>query len=75
VRSSPPVRPLRKWCKAEDREAAEFTAALAQSDLAKVRRLINGGVNGHDGFSKLYDQVLAALEAEPPETTAAVAPR
>ena len=44
----------------KDREA-RFAAALENSDIAQVRRLVSGGTNGLESFKKVYSDVLDVL--------------
>jgi len=44
----------------KDREV-RFAAALANSDLVQVRKLVNGAVTGLENFRKIYNDVLGVL--------------
>jgi predicted chitinase len=46
-----------------------IASALAESDLARVRRYVNGGLEGLKPFTELYEKVLAALNTAQPTTT------
>lgn len=51
-------------------QGVAFEQAAEQGDLEKIRRLVNGGLNGLQEFKTLYEEVLPVLTSEQPATVA-----